>query len=226
MQHTNNNKILVIAPHADDEVIGCGGLVALARESGADVTLVVMAAGGIKHNHLEESVTTSDRLLENDVSRKILGFQRSRVLFPGYDMQLEIIPMLEIVTALDDVIYDIEFDECYFPESSHNRDHQITHEAVVAALRPCGRRQPSLIACYEGTVFDYRASIVAGGMLYVDIASTLDKKVAALHAYKSQIRPYPHPVSEEAIRRLATMRGLECGMNYAERYRIIRMIRS
>ncbi len=65
-----------------------------------------------------------------------------------------------------------------------------------------------------------------GGKLYVDVAATLDTKIAALRAYRSQIRSYPHPVSEDAVRRLAAMRGLECGMDCAERFQLLQMIRT
>ena len=225
-QGKSAKRILVIAPHADDEVIGCGGTIARAAGSGADVTLVIMATGGIKHYHLEESVTTRDRLAELEASSKSLGIARSRVLFPDRDMRLEEIPMLEMVTVLDDIIRGAEFDECYLPESNYNRDHQLTHEAAVAALRPCGKKQPGLIVCYEGTVSHFGSPAGTEGMLYVDIASTLNQKIAALHAYGSQIRPYPHPISEEATRRLAAMRGLECGLEYAERFRVLRMLRA
>ena len=218
-------RILVIAPHADDEVIGCGGVIALAAEAGAEVTRVIMATGGITHSHLAKGATTDERMAEIEASGKALGISRTRVLFPGHDMRLEGLSMLQMVTALDSIIRSVEFDECYLPEPSHNRDHQITHDAAVAALRPNGRRLHSWVVAYEGTALDLRASASSVGMLYVNVAATLNKKIAALHAYRSQIRQYPHPTSEEAIRRLAAMRGLECGLDHAERFRVLRVVR-
>lgn len=219
-------RILVIAPHADDEVIGCGGTIARAARRGAEVSLIVMATGGIKHRHLLEAVTTDERLIEIETACRTLGIAQSKVLFPGHDMRLEDVPMLELVTALDATIFSADYDECYIPEPNHNLDHRRTHEAAVTALRPCGRRLPRLIALYEGTVLGWQSSAGIGGKLYVDVAATLDTKIAALRAYRSQIRSYPHPVSEDAVRRLAAMRGLECGMDCAERFQLLQMIRT
>ena len=222
----SKKKILVISPHGDDEVIGCGGTMALASKEGAEVTLVVMATGGIKHHHLLTPVLTVDRLSEIAASCNRLGVINHRVLFPGHDMRLEALSMLELVTALDEVLASNEYEECYIPDSSHNLDHRRTHEAAIAALRPCGRRPLNLVAVYEGTVASWRSPAEAGGKLYVNIDSTLDTKIAALQEYRSQLRAFPHPTSVEAVRRLASVRGLECGLNCAERFKILQMVRA
>lgn len=217
-------RILVIAPHGDDEVLGCGGTLAAEAAAGAEITLVVMAMGGIKHCHLADEAAAADRLAELEAAAELLGIARTRVLFPGRDMRLESVPMLEMVTALDAALAE-GCDECYFPEPSHNLDHRRTHEATLAALRPAGHPCPGLVATYEGTVAGWDSPAGVGGKLYVDVAATLETKVAALHAYRSQVRAYPHPTSEEAVRRLAAMRGLECGLACAERFQVLRMVR-
>lgn len=222
---TSAKSTLIIAPHADDEVIGCGGAAALATERGERVVLLVMATGGVKHHHLDQCATVSERCVELQASCNVLGIADYRVLFPGHDMQLERMWMLDIVTALDAVVRSESFDEVYIPEPSHNRDHQITYDAAIAALRPCGGSSPNLIAAYEGTSLTVDLAVPRCGDLYVNIASSLSKKCNALRAYKSQIREYPHPTSEEAIRRLAAMRGMESGVEHAERFRLLRMLR-
>jgi LmbE family N-acetylglucosaminyl deacetylase len=164
-------------------------------------------------------------MAEMEAAARLLGIARTRVLFPGKDMQLESVPMLEMVTAMDDVLAE-PYDECYLPEPSHNLDHRRTHEAVLSALRPSGRCSPGLVATYEGTVCGWPSPAGPGGKLYVDVAATLETKVAALYEYRSQVRSYPHPTSEEAVRRLAAMRGLECGLGFAERFHVLRMVRT
>jgi LmbE family N-acetylglucosaminyl deacetylase len=217
-------RILVVAPHADDEVIGCGGMLAAEAAAGTQIALVVMAMGGVKHCHLDDAATIADRVAEMEAAARHLGIGSTRVLFPGKDMRLESVPMIELVTALDAVLAE-GCDECYFPEPSHNLDHRRTHEAVLAALRPAGRQAPRLVATYEGTVVGWPSPAGPGGRLYVDVTTTLEAKVAALLAYRSQARTYPHPTSEEAVRRLAAMRGLECGLAAAERFHLLRMVR-
>jgi LmbE family N-acetylglucosaminyl deacetylase len=222
--HGRAKRILVIAPHGDDEVIGCGGTLAAEAAAGAEVALVVMAMGGVKHCHLDDAATADARAAEMEAAARLLGIACTRVLFPGRDMRLESVPMIDLVTALDGVLAE-GCDECYFPEPSHNLDHRRTHEAMLAALRPAGRPGPGLVATYEGTVAGWPSPAGEGGRLYVDVAATLETKVAALHAYRSQVRAYPHPTSEEAVRRLAAMRGLECGLQCAERFNVLRMVR-
>lgn len=218
-------SILVISPHADDEAIGCGGMIALATKAGISVTVIVMATGGVKHLHLEKMSTTEKRISEFKTCAHRLGVSNTNVIFPDKDMRLETISSLELVTALDTVLNNNEFDECYLPEPSHNIDHRITYESAMAALRPGARKFPLMVATYESTNSSWWNNAAMRGKLYVDISSTIEDKIFAFEAYLSQIRSYPHPISSEAIKRLAAFRGLECGVNYAELYQIIRMVR-
>lgn len=219
-------RIIVVAPHADDEVIGCGGMITLACEAGINVTVIVMAAGGVKHRHLEEISTTDKRVSEIKTCALRLGVSRTEVLFPGKEMCLETIPSLDLVTALDKVLDESEYDECYLPEPSHNIDHRITYESAMAALRPGAMHHPFMVATYEGTTSGWWNKVATVGRLYVDITSTIEKKMFALEAYQSQIRSFPHPISPEAVRRLAAFRGMECGVDHAESFQIIRMVRT
>lgn len=218
-------RILVMSPHADDEVIGCGGMITRAVIAGVNVTVVVMATGGIKHYHLMEMSSIENRVAELKTCSQRLGVSRTEVLFPGKDMNLETIHSLELVSALDNVLNEFEYDECYLPEPSYNKDHRITYESAMAALRPGARRYPLLVATYESATSGWWNKVTAGGQLYVDITSTIENKLFSLESYQSQIRSFPHPASSEATRRLAAFRGIECGVEYAELFQIIRMVR-
>lgn len=218
-------RMLVIAPHADDEVLGCGGTLAAASAAGAEIDLVVMATGGVHHRHLAEPASVADRMVELERSCAILGVKDHRVLFPGQDMRLEAVQMLELVSVLDAIFRAKAYDEVLLPEVDHNRDHLLTHEAAVAALRLSERRPPEIVAAYEIAPGGLNDGAPIGAPMYVDITGTIDRKLAALHAYASQVRSFPHPVSEEAVRRRSAMRGLECGRDLAERHRLLRWIR-
>lgn len=219
-------RILVISPHADDEVIGCGGTIARAVEGASEVTVVVMSIGGVKHCHLNVMASTDERLSELAACSGRLGVSNWHVLFPEKDMRLETIPMLEIVTSLDHILDKGGFEEVYIPLPSHNIDHRITYEAALSSLRPGVRRiSPTLVAAYEDTVINWRPDGLNSGHLYVDISPLIEKKIAALEEYHSQLRPYPQTTSIEAVRRLAAMRGLESGFSYAEKFSILRLVR-
>ena len=219
-------NILVISPHADDEVIGCGGMIAMASDLGHKVIIVILATGGIKHCHLSTEATLKKRIAEIEKASELLGVASFEVLFPGKDMQLEGIARLDIVSKLDDVIGRETFHEFYIPEPSHNLDHKITYEASMAALRPgLSVSNKALIATYESTTANWFGCTPENGRYYLDISEKLNLKLNALKEYKSQIREYPHPVSTKAVSRLAAFRGAECGAESAELFIIKKLVK-
>jgi LmbE family N-acetylglucosaminyl deacetylase len=219
-------RILVLSPHADDEVIGCGGLIARAADAGARVDVVIMAAGGVLHRHRLSEASLDERLAELEACGHILGIAHTRVIFPGKDMQLETVPMFEIVSALDRLLNEGRYDEIYIPEPTYNADHRVTHEAALASLRPGGPGgRPALIAAYESVASRTTGPNETGGALYVDISAVIDRKLEGLRQYRSQLRPFPHPTSIEVVRSLAVFRGAQCGTSYAEMFRVLQMIR-
>ena len=223
---SDGQQVLVIAPHGDDEVLGCGGMIARAASEGARVSVVVMGAGGLRHYHLTVAASLDQRVEEIRAASRIMGAADAKVLFPGHEMRLETLSMLQLVSALDDVLAGRAYDECYIPEPSHNLDHTLTHKAALGAFRLGSTTTPPLIATYEGTRSGWQSPAGSGGDLFVNISSTIDTKLAALAAYRTQIREYPHPTSVEASRRLAALRGMEAGVDYAERFRILRLVRA
>ena len=221
-ENPRNRRVLVIAPHADDEVIGCGGTIAKAAAGGARVDVVVMAVGGVRHRHVHDAVPTELRQAELAASNEVLGVTHCKVLYPGYEMRLESVPMYDLVSALD-AILDEGYDEVYLPPPDHNADHRRTHEAALAALRPGARPTPAMIAIYETASNGGLSS--AAGWVYVDIADRIESKLAALRCYASQIQAYPHPRSVDAIRRRAEFRAAEIGRQACERFALLRMVR-
>lgn len=208
-------SILVIAPHADDEVIGCGGMIAK-RSKTNKIDVVIMAMG----NDIIQRDTTT-RVKEMEDAHKELGVARYAILFWGKSGYLDRVPMYGIVGTLDKILEDKEYDEVYYPMPCHMHDHTIVYQACRAALRPGAHKMPRLVAEYEHNWPGW--SSVEGGTMYVDIGDTLLHKMAAMSQFQSQLnrhREPHHPLSLDAIRRIASMRGLECGVDYAERYRV------
>jgi LmbE family N-acetylglucosaminyl deacetylase len=216
--------ILVLAPHADDEVFGCGGMMARRAAEGDNIHVVVFAVGGLKHRHLEQEATTAARLEELKHANDILGVSDTTVLFEGMDMRLDTVPQVEIVSRLDDLM-ESNYDEIYFPYSSFNHDHQTVFNATYSALRMKGGNQaPIMSALYEYPEIGWNPTEVKGGKLYVDITDHLETKMRALSAYKSQIRPHPNPLSLKSVSQFAAMRGIEAGFSAAELFYVQRML--
>lgn len=218
-------KILIIAPHADDEAFGCGGMMAKMSASGATVELLVCAVGGIHHRHLETETTFDARMAELDAASNILGVHKYSVLYPGKDMRLDTIPQLDMVSKLDDVLDQGQYDAVFYPYPSHNHDHDAVHRACVAALRPGVRYpDPNLIAMCDYIYSAWSLSLASGGRMYVDITDTLGTKCEAIRAYESQLRTFPNPMCVETIELIAKTRGMESGYQYAEVFHIVQKL--
>jgi len=107
-----------------------------------------------------------------------------------------------------------------------NVDHQLTHRAVMTALRPIGNYSVQKIYSFEvlsSTEWGISESFQPN--TYIDISDTIKLKEDALREYKSEIREYPHPRSIEGIKILAKKRGMEVGLRYAEAFQLIRDVR-
>jgi LmbE family N-acetylglucosaminyl deacetylase len=218
-------RILIISPHGDDEVLGCGGLIAKATSNNSYVEIVYGATGGLHHHHLRAAASTAERTSEIAAACDILGVDSWSILYPGLDMQLDTVPQLELVTKLDAILDAGHFDEVYVPYPSHNSDHQVLHRAARAALRPGARESIELIAMYEYVYPGWCQVTDAGGRIYVDISDFIELKCRALMAYKSQIQSAPSPASTYGVRALAALRGLEACVDHAELYHLLQLLR-
>lgn len=206
-------RILVVAPHADDEVAGCGGMIAKTDD---EVHLVVFAVG----NSIQAPIVT--RMAEMERSCNVLGISESTMLYPRKSGYLDTIPMFEMVGRMDAVLETAQYDEVYIPSPCHMHDHTIVHDVMLAALRPGVHHPPRLVAIYDH-IWPGWVAVPHYGKMYTDITETLEAKVAAMRCYESQLARHGpgHPISIETIEAIAAMRGLECGYRYAERYTII-----
>ena len=208
----NTKSILVVAPHADDEAFGCGGTIAKWTEQGARADLVVMAVG----------IHTYDPIRVQECSKAcdMLGFTEERHLFPGKESLLDTLPRAEIVTQLDRILNEHQYNYVLLPYPSHHQDHKVTCEATIASLR-LGAHHPCNVLMYEYTYPDYS---ISGGKFYVDISRTINKKLAAIAFYRSWVKQYPHPASVEAAENLAVMRGMAIQARYAEMFHVVQLI--
>jgi LmbE family N-acetylglucosaminyl deacetylase len=207
-----DTNILVIAPHADDEAFGCGGTIAKWTSEGSTAKLVVMGVGIGKPDEL--------RFHECMKASGILGFYHTTQLFPKEDASLDTIPQKIIVQQLDEILDNDRYNYVFIPCPSHHKDHKVTYEASMAALR-LGAHPSCNVLMYEYPYPDYS---ISGGKFYVDISKTINKKLQAIAAYQSCIKKYPHPASSEAAENVATMRGMAIQVRYAEMFHVIQMI--
>jgi len=211
-------SVLVIAAHPDDEVLGCGGTVALHARAGDEVTAVI-ACEGESLRYGPGGVGQSEHSRR---AAEMLGLKESRPLgFP--DQRLDTLTLLDLIAPLERAVREVRpaVVYCQFGGDA-NRDHELLFRAALVATRPL---EPFLEAVYafdtaSSTEWGYPRSFVPD--TWVDISATLEQKLCAMACYESEVRPYPHPRSLEALRHRAHAWGNQCCMEAAEVFMTVR----
>jgi LmbE family N-acetylglucosaminyl deacetylase len=218
-------KVLVLAPHHDDEVLGVGGTMARWAAEGAVVEVAVITKGAPPLFAPEGAAQVRRELAEAHAK---LGVSRCRFLdLPA--AQLDSVPHHVLNGALADTLREVEPDVLYipFPGDIH-LDHQIVSLSALVAARPTGSRYPRAIYAYETlSETNWNAAYLSVPFTpnhFVDVTDHLDAKMAALRCFASQMRPFPSERSVEAVQALAMLRGATVGVRAAEAFVTIRVV--
>ncbi len=229
----NNKKILIIAAHPDDEVLGCGGTIAkLAREGNVVYSLFLgegVTSRDEKRDRKKREKELKELRIQIEKAGRILSISNS-FAFDFPDNRFDTVAMLDIVKTIEKVKIDVKPDIVFTHHHGDlNIDHRITFEAVMTAFRPVKGEKVREIYSFEvPSSTEWNASISTSYFMpnyFVDISKTLELKIKAMKEYKSEIREYPHPRSPEAIKIYAKRWGIQAGLQAAEACEVIRMIR-
>jgi LmbE family N-acetylglucosaminyl deacetylase len=222
--------VLVVAAHPDDEILGCGATIARHADNGDRVHILIMGEGATSRGESGEhgSFDTEIGALQNAARQAavVLGAESPRfACFP--DNRMDSLDLLDVIKVVEKTMSEIHPDIVYTHHGNDlNIDHRLTHNAVATACRPVPGASVAAFYTFE-TVSSTEWST---GLLdrpfnpnrYVDVEQQIDRKFAALQCYQSELRPYPHARSIEAIRALASLRGAQVGMRSAEAFMVIR----
>jgi LmbE family N-acetylglucosaminyl deacetylase len=223
-------RVLVVAAHPDDEILGCGGTVARLVKDGYEVYTLILGEG-IASRYEENSRKKIDVAIEKlrkemHTASEIIGvkgvFTRD---FP--DNKFDTVPLLDLVKAIEERKQDVEPDIIFTHfEKDLNIDHQLTYKAVLTATRPVPNEVVKEIYSFEvlsSTEWWYPSSFSPD--VFFDIGETTDLKMKAISAYQSELREFPHPRSLEAVRLNAQIWGVKVGLRYAEAFRLVRLLK-
>jgi len=208
-------KILIVAAHADDEVLGVGGFISNLDKKKHEIKVVFLTNGLITDRGKKEISNKKDAYK----ACKILGIKD--VIFLNYrDQRLDTVPISEIANKIDNLKLDPDIIFTHNGDDL-NKDHSITFEAVKIISRP--KKQKISLICFEIPMNNSWNFKLFKPNYYVDISKSLKIKMKALKAYKHENKKLPNPVSLEGIKILAQYRGLESGLKYAEGFEIKRL---
>lgn len=218
-------RVLVLAPHHDDEVLGVGGTIARHVHRGDEVHVVIATRGTAPMFPAE--------LVEQVRSEATRAHERLGVAGSHYlDLpaaRLDTLPLAEVNQAVGRCFADLRPEVAYlpFPGDLH-RDHQLVFDAAMVAVRP-GPHAPAEVLTYETlSETNWNAPHVTPPfvpVVWVDIGEHLDTKLEAMAAYASQLRDFPDERSLRAIRALAEHRGATVGLAAAEAFGAVRLVR-
>jgi|TARA_B100002003_G_scaffold251188_1_gene293556 LmbE family N-acetylglucosaminyl deacetylase len=216
-------KILVIAPHMDDEVLGCGGAISKHVEMG-DIVHVCFVANRIYNHKLNEKQSRFEKECSLK-AKKILGYQSEDFLdLP--DERLDAC-IQDIIIPLEKCLKNIKPQIVYVNhQGDNNQDHKAVFQSAMVALRPLATEYVQKVLSYEvPSSTDQSPPFNEFAFLpnyYINIQNYLGKKIDALNCYQTEKRESPHPRSERGITVQAMKRGGEIGLEAAEAFMIIR----
>jgi len=220
-----SERILVIAPHPDDEVLGCGGVIARHSARGDRVQVVVVSRGAPDIFPPEEVEETRSELA---AAHQLLGVEDVHFLdFPA--PRLDTVPGHVLADRLTRLVREIQPRTVYAPHwGDLHSDHKAAYWATMVATRPNGGPRVERLLCYEtlsetewgGPSVDNAFSPT----VFVDIGDFLSAKLQAMACYRTQLKEYPNSRSLRSLEALARLRGSAVGLDAAEGFVMVREV--
>lgn len=222
------DRILIIAAHPDDEVLGCGATALKLMRSGAEVMVLFIGEGSTCRFEDIESRNALRAISErNEAAVRallLLGIKKYRfVNFPCG--RFDQIPIIEINKVIESVVQDFKPNILFtHSDLDSNNDHRICHRATIMATRPCGAHIVNQVFAYEvlsSSEWCYSETFKPNYFVPTTLAD-LEKKWEALQCYGSEMRVYPFPRSYDGMMAQARQRGMQCGRDFAEAFNLVR----
>ena len=213
-------RVLVVAAHPDDDVLGCGGLMARLRADGADVRVLLLADGVSSRDEQPQELAERHANARSALAELGVGHVDIETL---PDNALDTVPLLDIARLVSARTSEFAPDTVLTHSLTDlNIDHRLTAEAALIAARPQPGSPVRRVLHFEvpsatgwrpsGRPFDPR--------FHADVSGHVEAKLAALRHYDAEMRPFPHARSYEAVEALLRWRGASVGVAAAEAFEV------
>lgn len=230
------HRALIIAPHPDDEVFGCGGLIRRLKKQGTEVYVLYMTVGRTQDFSKGGRSDPDERMAEIEEAAAFMELDGYSMALAGdeYHLQLDAVPQKKLVHAIErgsDISLEaIRPDILLTPSNAdYNQDHRAVNTAAVTATRPTWPDHKSFQPAFLTYELPYHQWNIAETLPNPALLVRLDEddlafKTDAMRLYGSQLKDLRNPLSLAGIETLAKYRGLQCGAYAAEAFQISRLV--
>lgn len=224
-------RVVIVGAHPDDEILGCGGVIAKYRALDVEFKVVFVGEGSTcrfedpSEDAALMAIQQRSRFAEKAL--ECIGIKDAEF----HDLpcgRLDQVPIISINKIIERAIREFRPDTVFTHSPSDvNNDHKIVFNATLMATRPGAQNHVGRLLCYEVLSSSEWAFSNGFAPNYFEEISqaNLDRKWAALACYESEIKSYPFPRSREGVQALAMTRGMQAGLHYAEAFHLVREIR-
>ena|ERR1051326_641352 len=226
------NRVLVVAAHPDDEVLGCGGTAARLVSEGHEVHFAILGEGMTSRHaqRLDADRVELTRLHQQAHAAAERVGVKNVVLHKLPDNRLDTVPLLEVVKIIEELVDRVKPEVVYTHHAGDlNIDHGVIHRAVLTATRPLPGQPVLEIYAFEvPSSTEWAFQQIEPSFrpnVFVDVTRTIEAKIAAMECYGTEARKFPHPRSPEALRAISARWGSVVGCQAAEAFELVRSIR-
>ena len=221
-------RILVIAPHPDDETLGCGGSLLKHKANGDSLSWLVATRG---HEPQWSAEVLEQKEREISAVAAFYGFDNTfRLDFPT--IKLDRVPIEEIIAAIREAITEAKPDWVYLNHFGDvHSDHRVLFEATMSVLKPFYSAQHGVKRVLSYEVFSSTDAAPVNParafvpQVFTDVTQFLEQKLEIMALYESELQASPLPRALDSLRALARVRGATIGVEYAESFMLVREVR-
>ena len=222
-----NKKVLILSPHADDEILGCGGFISKFSKKNYQINVLILTNANKGAPEIYSPEEIQHLRNEAKIANKLIGTYK--LFFENLPaINLNNYPVYKITNLIDRYLANINPEIVLIPSRNDiHDDHKIIFKAAKVSMRPNKITNLKKILTYEvlsetewcedGKSFNPNYFVQLN-------KSDIEKKVKAFQKYKSQNKKFPHPRSKEGIINLSRVRGGQAFMQYAEAFKVEKIL--
>lgn len=220
------NKVLIIAPHPDDETLGCGGTLLRHKADGCQIHWLLVTGMS------EELGFSKERIAKRNEEISLVAQKYAFDSVAQLDLPpaaLETLPLGQIIAGISDTINKVKPQIVYVPyRNDAHSDHELVFDAAMSATKSFRYPFIKRVLAYETlSETDFGMKPEDGGFrpnVFVDISSYINKKLDIMEVFESEMGEFPFPRSRKALEALATLRGAQSNCQAAESFMLIKEI--